>query len=295
MADAGAVERDGFRLEWVREGRGIPMLVVGARHFYPRYFPRSLREHFEIVFCDLRHFAASPDGFDVDTLTRDTFSEDIEAVRRATGLDRPLVVGQSVHGAMALEFAQHSPDRVRGVVAVAPMPPAGSRDGLEPAVEFFERDASAARLAAHRRNLATRRMPTSIETSQDFIDDYVAYDAKGWYDHDFDCSPLWDGVEVNLGVIDQVWRPGVFGGYRIEALDVPVFLALGRYDYGVPHYVWDEPKKRLSNLHYKLYRKSGHHPPYEQPAEFSADLVEWAGSLPRTGPATRRPQLLRPR
>jgi len=224
MADAGTVERDGFTLEWVREGRGLPMMVLGARHFYPRYFPQSLREHFEIVFCDLRRFtAATPDGFDINTITRDTFSEDVEAVRRATGLDRPLVVGQSVHGAMALEYARHSPDRVRGVVAVAPMPPAGSRDGSEPEADFFRRDAGAERLAAHQRNLATRRVPTSIETSQDFIDDYVVYDAQGWYDYDFDCSALWDGVEVNLPVIDHVWQPSVFGGYQIEALDLPVF------------------------------------------------------------------------
>src|SRR5215469_4150272 len=103
MADRGAVERDGFTLEWVREGRGFPMMVLGARHFYPRYFPQPLREHFEIIFCDLRHFVKTPDGFDISTITRDTFSPDVEAVRRATGLDRPLVVGQSVHGAMALE------------------------------------------------------------------------------------------------------------------------------------------------------------------------------------------------
>jgi hypothetical protein len=43
-------------------------------------------------------------------------------------------------------------------------------------------------------------------------------------------------------------------------------------------YLWDEPKKRLSNLRDVLYQKSGHHAPYEQPAEFSADLVEWANS-----------------
>jgi pimeloyl-ACP methyl ester carboxylesterase len=77
----------------------------------------------------------------------------------------------------------------------------------------------------------------------------------------------------------QVFAPEAFGGYQVRALDVPVFLVLGRYDYGIPYYVWDEPKKSFSNLRYKLYDKSGHHPPYEQPDEFAADVVEWAKSL----------------
>jgi pimeloyl-ACP methyl ester carboxylesterase len=33
------------------------------------------------------------------------------------------------------------------------------------------------------------------------------------------------------------------------------------------------------SLRYRLYQKSGHHPSYEQPDEFTTDLVEWARSL----------------
>jgi len=84
---------------------------------------------------------------------------------------------------------------------------------------------------------------------------------------------------VNLPVAGQLFGPEGLGGYQVDALDVPVFLALGRYDYLVPFYVWDQPKTRLSSLCYRLYQKSGHHPSYEQPDEFATDLVEWARSL----------------
>jgi proline iminopeptidase len=82
-----------------------------------------------------------------------------------------------------------------------------------------------------------------------------------------------------MPVMELVYEPVLFGGYQVEPLDVPVFLALGRYDYLTPFYEWDEPKRRLSNLSYKLYEKSGHHPPYEQPDEFACDLVTWADRL----------------
>jgi pimeloyl-ACP methyl ester carboxylesterase len=70
-----------------------------------------------------------------------------------------------------------------------------------------------------------------------------------------------------------------FGGYQVGPLDLPTFLALGRYEYMIPFYLWDRSKQHLSNLRYKLYEKSGHHPPYEQPDEFAADLLEWARDL----------------
>jgi proline iminopeptidase len=277
--DKGTVDRDGFVLEWVREGTGTPMMVLGASRFYPGYFPQSLREHFEIVFCDLRQWVPTPDGFDITRITRDTFSDDVDAVRQAVGFDRPVVAGQSQHGSIALEYARRYPQHVRGVVAVAAVPPAGSDEGLEPEEDFFQRDADPERLAAHARNKAERRVPATVETSQDFIDRYVSNDAVGWYDYTVDCSPLWEGVDVNLAVMGQVIAPEAFGGYQVGPLDVPTFLALGRYDYMIPFYLWDRPKQHLTDLRYKLYEKSGHHPPYEQPDEFSADLTEWAKDL----------------
>jgi proline iminopeptidase len=277
VTNSGTVDRDGFKLDWVREGRGIPMMVLGARRFYPRYFPQSLREHFEMVFCDLRQWVPTPDGFDVTTITLDTFSEDVDAVRKAVGFERPIVAGQSQHGTIALEYARHSPESVRGVVAIVPSPPAGSGDGLESPDDFFQRDADADRLAAHERYQAQR--PGSVETAQDFVDDYLADSAMVWYDYTVDTSSLWDGTEVNLEVMDRLFEPDTLGGFQIDALDVPVFLALGRYDYAFPFYLWDEPKKRFSNLRYKMYDKSAHQPPYEQPDEFTADVVEWANTL----------------
>src|SRR5215472_11510087 len=90
------------------------MMVLGASRFYPRYFPQALRDHFEIVFCDLRQWVRTPDGFDISAITLDTFSGDVDAIRQAAGLDRPVVAGQSQHGSIALEYARRYPDRVPG-------------------------------------------------------------------------------------------------------------------------------------------------------------------------------------
>jgi len=83
-------------------------------------------------------------------------------------------------------------------------------------------------------------------------------------------------------VIGRVFAEHAFGGFTLEQSDVPTFLALGRYDYGIPYYFWDEARKRFTNLTYHLYARSGHNPPYEQPDEFTADFVAWAELLSAT-------------
>ena len=272
----GTVDRDGFQLAWVREGQGTPMLVLGAARFYPRYFPPAMREHFDMVFCDLRQWADTPDGFDIATITRDMFSDDIEGVRTATGLDRPIVMGQSQHGYMALEFAKRYPDRVRGVVVIASGAPVDAEGEAE---AFFDREASPERRAADARNRATHRFPEHVETSRDFIERYLANDAYFWYDTETDHSYLWEGVDINLAVMRQALSDDAFGGLQLEPSDTPTFLALGRFDYANPYYQWDAFRPLFSNLRYRLYERSAHQPPNEQPDEFTADLVEWASGL----------------
>lgn len=279
MTDTGTLDRDGFRLQWVREGSGVPMLIVGGQEFYRRYFPPALRNDFEIVFGDSRQWVPTPSGFDLTTLSIQTFADDIEAIRQTAALDRPLVVGQSQHGAIALEYARLYPESVRGVVAVAPNPPIDSGDWQQAGKDFFRRDADAERLEAHERNRATRRVPEKIRTFKDFVDEYISNDAMNWYQHSFDSSPLWDGVEGNLKVMYQLFAPQGLGGFELQPFAVPAFLALGRYDYRIPYYLWEEPKKRLLYHRYRLYDKSGHHPPYEQPEQFTADVVDWAKQL----------------
>jgi proline iminopeptidase len=228
------------------------------------------------VFCDLRQWVPTPDGFDIATITRDTFSDDIERVRAAAGLDRPIVVGQSQHGYMALEYARRYPDRVRGVVVVAVAPPVDDEDAEE---TFFDRDATPERRAADARIRAARPVPDRVETSRDWIDRYQANDAYVWFEPEPDHSHLWDGIELNLDVMKQVWADEAFGGFRLDPSDTPTFLALGRYDYSAPYYLWDEYRALFPNLRSRLYERSAHQPPNEQPDEFTADVVEWARGL----------------
>ena len=277
MAVSGSVDRDGFALDFVREGSGIPMLILGSPPYYQRAFPADLQGHFDVVFGNLRVFTSAPDGFDVTSLTRESYSDDIEAIRQATGLPKCIVVGHSIAALVALEYARRYPDSVQGVAMVG-TPPIGFNDAPPVIAAFFDKDADAERRAAHERNLATRHAPATFESGQDIVDFYIANGALYWRDPTFDATWLWEGTRFDFDVLNHL-NGVLYGQYHLEPLDVPMFLGLGRYDYVVPYYLWDEPRNRLSRLHYELFDQSGHTPQYEEPQRFTEAITSWAQSL----------------
>ena len=273
-----AVRVPGAELDLVAGGRTPKVLSIGAPTYYQRVYSKKLREELPIAFGDLRHWVPSLDGHDPSAITLDTYAEDIEAVRRAALGDEPVVVmGHSIHGSIAIEYARRFPGSVRGVVAVA-APPVGVTALSSVSEAFWGRDASAERKAAHAENLARRPRPASIERSQDVVDAYVADGAKYWYDPYYDASWLWEGTVANMAVFGQLMY-GLFGEWQLEPIEVPLLAQVGRYDYPVPYTLWTEAAKRVRGIELKVYDHSGHTPPLEEPEAFDRDLVTFVQGL----------------
>lgn len=249
------------------------MLVLGSPAFYARALPDALRDHFELVFVELRHFVPVEDRFDVSSIDFDVYADDIDALRQAAGLEQAIVLGNSIHGTIARQYAARYPQHVRGIVDLNSWPTSAAKAPTQD--DFWATDASSERRAQHEANLATRPKPDPVTTGTEWVLSYVARGAWYWYDAAFDCTPLWIGVEPNLPVFRQLV------GFDITATDIPTFLGLGRYDYVVPYVWWDPYLSRYTRLTYRLYDQSGHLPFVEQPHEFTADLVGWASALER--------------
>jgi proline iminopeptidase len=247
------------------------MLVLGSPTFYARALPQALRDHLELVFVELRHFVPGEDGFDASTIDFGLYADDIDALRQAAGIERAVVLGTSIHGTIAREYAARYPETVRGIVDLASSPTSAAKTPTQD--EFWEADASADRRAQHELNLATRPKPEPVTTGAEWVLSYVARGAWYWYDAAFDCTPLWVGVEPNLSVFRQLT------GFDHTAANIPTFLGLGRYDYVIPYVWWEPYRPKYTRLTYKLYEQSGHLPFVEQPEEFNADLVDWAAAL----------------
>jgi proline iminopeptidase len=68
---------------------------------------------------------------------------------------------------------------------------------------------------------------------------------------------------------------------RLASNKVPIFSAVGRYDYITPAYLWDGIDKQVPMTTIVRFDRSGHFPMFEEQDRFDKALLAW---LARTGP-----------
>jgi proline iminopeptidase len=280
---AGIVDVDGAQLGYRIEGHGQPCLVVGSSVYYPRVFSQDLRAHLQLVFVDLRHFATRDPSFDPDRISIETYPDDIEHVRQILELDDVVVIGHSIHGTIALEYARRYREQVRGVVAVG-APPHRSAEDPSPSARFWEADASEERKEILARQLAelTPEVRAALSPGELWAREYVASGPKIWFDPAYDGSWLWEGVVLDgpvfARVAGELFTPFDLAQEPAE-IAVPVLVAHGRYDYFVAYTLWDEHLHKLPRHTYVLFERSGHTPPLEEPERFNQTLLAWVHGL----------------
>jgi proline iminopeptidase len=106
----------------------------------------------------------------------------------------------------------------------------------------------------------------------------IAFGPKLWYDYNFDASKLWKNVEVNSIGAEIIWGP-MFADYKVDqalkAIQCPVFLALGRYDYFNPPHLWGKYCENIKNLTIHIFEESSHTPQLEEPEHFDHAILSW--------------------
>ncbi|MBF9195479.1 alpha/beta hydrolase [Microvirga sp. BT290] len=277
----GTIQSGPFELAYSIEGEGTPALVIGSAVYYPRIFSQDLRQSLKLVFSDHRGFAKASGDIEPSDYTLDVVLDDIDLVRRRLGLEKVIIVGHSGHGYMALEYAKRYPQHVSHVVMIA-TGPSHSAAHQAATEQYWNESVCPERKARLDADLAG--LPAEIEAAPDrrFVTFCVRMGARSWYDHTFNAAVLWEGVHVNMPVLDHLWGEAfrdIDIAQGLDRLNVPVFLGLGRYDYLVaPYATWAPYRERFSDLTVRVFEKSGHTPQYEESSLFDAELVRWLAS-----------------
>ena len=268
----------GATLRYAIEGTGRPVLVIGSATYYQRTFSRPLREVCTLAFADLRHFVECDAALSVDRLSFDTYADDIERIRVTLGFKPVVVVGHSHHGNLALEYAKRYPDSTSHVVLIG-SPPCGVTRTVKASDDYWAAHASEHRKAAlrHHWDALSSETLASLSPGDAFIAQYLADGPKYWYDPHYDASPLWQNMHVNMDLITSF--RGLFAEYELSwdptRLQAPVLIVMGRYDYVVPHVLWDEVLPGLQNVTYHVFERSGHTPQLEEPQLFDQIFLDW--------------------
>lgn len=274
----GTISTEGHALTYVVEGSGIPVFVIGSAVYYPRTFSSQFRASCRLAYTDLKHFSASDESFGADSISLETYIDDIECIREAIEFDRFVLIGHSHHGNVALEYAKKHPERVSHLVLIG-TPPCNVRQTIESGDHYWDQHASEPRKAALVKNWASIESKDEADPNpeESFVAQYVADGPKYWYDVTFDASALWEDVPVNIEAL------GAFKNFFVEyefswdpaRMKAPVLVVMGRHDYAVPHTLWDEVLPALQNVTYRLLEKSGHTPQLEESPAFDQLFFAW--------------------
>ena len=281
---AGTVEVEGAQLGYRIEGHGPTCLVVGSSVYYPRVFSQDLREHLQLVFVDLRPFAPADPSFSRDRISIETYADDIERIRQTLELGDVVLIGHSIHGLLALEYARRYPAHVRGVVVIG-TPPYRSDEVPSLSERFWEADASEERkeIVARRQAELTPEIRASLSPGELWTRNYLASAPKLWFDPTYDGSWMWEGVVLD-GPAHQRMRE-LLNPYDLAQgpeIAVPVLVVHGRYDYWESHTLWEGRLDKLPRDTFVLFERSGHTPPLEEPERFNRTLLEWVRGLARS-------------
>jgi len=274
----GTIRSGAFELSYSVEGDGPPAIVIGSAVYYPRVFSAALRRSLRLVFVDHRGFAPVAGDAPLSEYALDKVLDDIEMTRSHLDLGKVVIIGHSGHGYMALEYAKRYPEHVSHVVMIA-TGPSHSPAHMQALERYWQEAVCPDRKGRFERDLAL--LPAEIEAAPEkrFVTYCVRMGARSWYDHTFDAAPLWAGVHVNMRAFDHLWGE-VFRDIDVrtglDALGVPVLLALGRHDYLVaPYATWEPYRESFRDLTVRVFEKSGHTPQFEESELFDAELLRW--------------------
>ena len=278
MTDFQFINLNGTKICYAVEGSGPPCFVIGFGRYTARLLSPAWREHFQLIFTDYRGLDPADTGFDIDTLNLPNLLGDIDALRQYLRLDVITILGHSTAGVLALDYTLACPRHVSHLLLLC-SPPVYTTGFRQQQQDHMQEELLGERARIFHQNLKQFNQIKSALAGQDFFFQFGRAQAPVyWYDPRFDESVFWQGINLNVDIINQ-FVPRVYNEHdmtaRFPEIRVPVFLALGRYDFATPYNIWDGHTASIRDLTIKLYTQSSHYPMVDEREQFDRDVMQW--------------------
>lgn len=243
-----------------RGGRDL-VLVHGFQQDHTAWRPlidRLDEDRYRITSFDLPGCGASAGADTWERCTIEEYSADLTALCDELDLDRPVVIGHSLGGAIALNAALAAPDRFAGAVLIAPASTTG--------FDFLPDQASYDRLAHPTREQRQELARTAFRRPppEDYLRELGQVVEKATPEHAEGAARAMRAFTCQQD---------------LAALDVPTLLICGDRDRHVPLRNHLATQQAIPRCGLQVYFDTGHVPFVETPDDCAADVERFLATI----------------
>jgi len=275
---SGPIDVPDALFTYTAEGNGIPCVIfTGSENVGHKMLPKKLQDHFIIIHAD----PSKIDDSKINSISLDDILDDLEKLRLTMGVKKIAILGHSMFGRIPLEYAVKYPDNISYAISTGSVP-FSTEATTRAQKEYRETEASEERKKVYNKNWEELNKTDwqSTSASAQFITSYTANIPFFFCDPNFDMSPYWDGVELNMNFLNH------FGGTLMKNIDhtanyknikCPVLVVSGKCDFFSPYFLWVDVRDKniIPKLKLIVYENAGHNPFMEVPEVFANDLLDW--------------------
>lgn len=244
-----------INLHVLHDGQGLPVVFIhgwAASHRFWKYQIPHFKRNYQVVTYDLRGHGESDKPSKGYTVNEQT--QDLELLLEGLNIENPVLVGHSLGGMIALEYALKAPNNLRALVIVGASahPVASRRRSFQ-----FTLLSWLIRISRNRASKYTQKEIFAPNVDPELVD---------WVNTESLRTP----THVILQILKSVKKFDVMN--RLQEIKVPTVLVKGEYDTVVESSDLREMQERLPDARQFIIDNAGHNCMLEQPSLFNPKL-----------------------
>jgi 3-oxoadipate enol-lactonase len=254
-------------LTYSEKGTGMPLILLHAFPLNRGMWKAQLEswsQHFRVIAPDFQGFGETPLG--EEDLRMESFADDVRHLLEALKVqERVVVIGLSMGGYVAFEFARKYGERLRGLILVATQPTHDSSESRRGRYELADLIRNRGIEVLIERMTPKLLGKTSLESRPEVVERVrqliVANPAKGVAKACYALASRRDSTPV------------------LESITVPTLIVAGAEDPIVPKGQLEVMRKGIRQSQLVVLEKSGHLVNLEQAEKFNSVVQEFVKGL----------------